>query len=90
MARLASVSHASLLSHYLHCVIQLLVVYGAAQEEGKLPFLTELSKFCSESHEPLIIGGDFNIIRYLKEKKGDLMPNGVDGFSRLCLEVQLV
>lgn len=46
----------------------LVVVYGAAQEENKLAFLSELSHFCSLNYEPLIIGGDFNIIRYSKER----------------------
>jgi exonuclease III len=42
----------------------LLIVYGAAQEENKLSFLAELSSFCSTNVDPLLIGGDFNIIRY--------------------------
>lgn len=46
----------------------LLIVYGDAQEEGKIPFLTELSSFCSNSLEPLLIRGDFNIIRYANKK----------------------
>lgn len=46
----------------------LLIVYGDAQEEGKIPFLSELSCFCSTSQEPFLIGGDFNIIRYAHEK----------------------
>lgn len=54
----------------------LLVVYGAAQEENKLPFLAELSHFCASNAEPMVIGGDFNIIRYMKEK------NFMDGVHR--------
>lgn len=46
----------------------LLVVYGTAQEEFKLSFLTELSAFCSKSKEPILVGGDFNIIRYSNER----------------------
>jgi exonuclease III len=49
----------------------LLIVYGAAHEEGKIPFLSELSSFCSSNQEPLLIGGDFNIIRYASEKSGN-------------------
>lgn len=37
-----------------------LVIYGAAHEEDKLEFLTELSSFCSRNREPIMIGGDFN------------------------------
>lgn len=54
----------------------LLVVYGAAQDENKLSFLFELSRFCAKNSEPLIMGGDFNIIRYIKEK------NTMDGVHR--------
>lgn len=42
----------------------LLIVYGAAQEEYKDAFLAELSSFYSTNVEPMLIGGDFNIIRY--------------------------
>lgn len=49
----------------------LLVVYGAAHEENKNVFLTELAHFCSSSSEPLLIGGDFNIIRYANERNSN-------------------
>ena len=42
----------------------------------KLPFLAELSHFCASNSEPMIVGGDFNIIRYIKEK------NSLDGVHR--------
>jgi exonuclease III len=45
-----------------------LVVYGSAHEEDKMDFLTELSSFCSKNREPIMIGGDFNIIRYNNER----------------------
>jgi hypothetical protein len=46
----------------------LLIVYGAAHEEKKLAFLTELSSFCSRNSDPILIGGDFNIIRFANER----------------------
>jgi hypothetical protein len=49
----------------------LLVVYGAAQEENKIKFLSELSPLCSSNSEPLLIGGDFNLIRYAKERNSN-------------------
>ena len=49
----------------------LMIVYGAAQEEHKIDFLTELSRFCDVSSEPYLVGGDFNIIRYIKEKSSN-------------------
>jgi hypothetical protein len=30
--------------------------------------LTKHSRFCASNKEPLLVGGDFNVIRYLKEK----------------------
>lgn len=46
----------------------LLVVYGAAHDDNKIAFLTELAHFCAFSSKPLLIGGDFNIIRYANER----------------------
>lgn len=46
----------------------LLTIYGVAQDEHKINFLNELSAFCSKSKEPLVIDGDFNIIRYMEER----------------------
>jgi hypothetical protein len=43
-------------------------VYGAAQNDNKSKFLCELSSFCSRSQYPLLIEGDFNIIRKSEEK----------------------
>jgi ligand-binding sensor domain-containing protein len=43
-------------------------VYGAPHDENKIQFLSELSAFYSKSNEPLLIGGDFNIVRYIKER----------------------
>lgn len=48
----------------------LIVVYGAAQEEGKDSFLAELALFCGRNKEPYIVG-DFNIIRFSHEKNKD-------------------
>jgi hypothetical protein len=36
----------------------LLVAYGAAQEEQKNDFLTELAAFCNNVSTPFIVGGD--------------------------------
>lgn len=45
-----------------------LVVYGAAHDEHKMEFLSELSSFCSRNKGPILIGGDFNILRYANER----------------------
>jgi hypothetical protein len=51
-----------------HVKWNLQVVYGAAHEENKPTFLTELAHFYSANTEPLLIGGDFNLIRYANER----------------------
>ena len=43
-------------------------MYGDAQKEHKSRFLSELSAVCSRSQVPLLIGGDFNILRKVEEK----------------------
>ena len=41
----------------------LVSVYGAAQQEFKEAFLSELVHVCTKETLPILIGGDFNIIR---------------------------
>ena len=44
------------------------MVYGDAQPERKARFLAELSRIFQNSVNPILIGGDFNIIRKASEK----------------------
>jgi endonuclease/exonuclease/phosphatase family metal-dependent hydrolase len=53
----------------------LVIVYGPAQEERREQFLTELSSICADIKIPTLIGGDFNIIRYSKEKNKNFNNN---------------
>jgi hypothetical protein len=46
-------------------------VYGAAQDRHKPSFLTELVRVCENETLPLMVGGDFNIIRRQEEKNND-------------------
>ena len=46
----------------------LVIVYGAAQEENKEEFLVELAEVCQDQTIPLLVGGDFNVIRCASEK----------------------
>jgi hypothetical protein len=46
----------------------LVAVYGAAQVDLKEQFLTELVQMCSHEHMPILIDGDFNILRHPREK----------------------
>jgi hypothetical protein len=46
-------------------------VYGPAQNDRKDAFLTELVQFVSRETLPIVIGGDFNILRGPKDKNKD-------------------
>jgi len=58
----------------------LLIVHGAPEDDNKMEFLAELSFFCSRNVEPIISGGDFNILRYANERN---KPHGLNRFSSL-------
>lgn len=47
----------------------LVIVYGPAHDENKEQFLTELAQICAARKAPMLIGGDFNILRFSSEKK---------------------
>jgi hypothetical protein len=49
----------------------LMAVYGLAQDEFKIVFLSELVRACQQNPLPMLIGGDFNILRNSKEKNND-------------------
>jgi hypothetical protein len=46
----------------------LLAVYGPAQADHKENFLAELVHMCSHEELPLIMGGDYDILRHPSEK----------------------
>ena len=43
-------------------------MYGAAQDSHKHEFLAELVRLCENETLPLLVGGDFNILRKKKKK----------------------
>ena len=49
----------------------LVAVYGAAQPEFKPDFLVDLVRICGDENLPILLGGDFNIIRRREEKNND-------------------
>jgi endonuclease/exonuclease/phosphatase family metal-dependent hydrolase len=55
-------------------------VYGAAQNDQKQKFLSELSSFCSKCNHPMLVGGDFNILRKETDKN---KPGGTNKWSSL-------
>jgi hypothetical protein len=61
----------------------LISVYGAAQDNEKEYFLSELVRMCDTENLPLMVGGDFNIIRSPSEKI--LIDTMIDGSLYLTL-----
>jgi exonuclease III len=51
------------------CVI--VTVYGAAYEEKKQEFIDELYSICLNAQYPFIRGGDFNLVRFMKDKSNN-------------------
>ena len=49
----------------------LVAVYGAIQPELKHDFLADLVRICGDETVPILVGGDFNIIRRQDEKNND-------------------
>jgi exonuclease III len=49
----------------------LIPIYGAAQDDKKPEFISELVHICDNETLPLVIGGDFNIIRRKEDKNND-------------------
>jgi hypothetical protein len=46
-------------------------VYGAAQDARKPEFLSELVRICDIESLPILLAGDFNILRSPEEKSND-------------------
>jgi hypothetical protein len=46
----------------------LVVVYGAAQDEFKADFLRVMVNLAKDNPHPILIGGDFNLLRFCHEK----------------------
>jgi hypothetical protein len=49
----------------------LVSVYGAAQDTRKPEFLSELVRLCDTENLPILVAGDFNILRKPEEKSSD-------------------
>ena len=51
------------------------VVYGSPYEEGKQEFIDELNTISDNWDGPMIIGGDFNLVRNQKEKSNGMVDH---------------
>jgi hypothetical protein len=52
-----------------------LIVYGAAQEDEKEDFLRDLGEICREQDLPMLVVGDFNLLRDSTDKNTTLRPS---------------
>lgn len=58
-------------------------VYGPAQHNFSTDFISELSDMCATEHLPILMGGDFNLIRGNKDRnKGQGDPNLIELFNK--------
>ena len=64
----------------------LVAVYGAAQPERKELFLAEFVNTCSNETLPLMLGGDFNIIRNPSEKNNNRYDGRWPALFNACIE----
>jgi exonuclease III len=55
--------------------LNLVIVYGPANEDGRDSFLAELAEIGARSRIPTLIGGDFNILRFSSEKNKTFISN---------------
>ena len=57
-------------------------VYGPAQHDMSKDFILELSNFCARETLPILMGGDFNLIRSNRDRnKGQGDPKLMDLFN---------
>ena len=63
-----------------------MAVYGVAQPEFKDRFLADFVRACSGESKPLVIGGDFNIIRNPKEKSNNRFDGRWPASFNACIE----
>ncbi|KAE8794751.1 putative anion transporter 2, chloroplastic [Hordeum vulgare] len=57
---------------------EIIIVYGTGDHRCSVPFLAELRAKVSAARFPVVVGGDFNFLRFAKDKNNDL-----DNFPRM-------
>jgi len=61
-------------------------VYGPAQDDYKDSFLAELSNFCCKAKYPMLMGGDFNILRFSSAKNKKFSENNFSYVFNLIID----
>jgi hypothetical protein len=56
---------------------ELIIVYGPAQHNLLVDFIAELSRKCIVATLPVVLGVDFNTIRWINEKNNDNVNQGL-------------
>lgn len=62
-------------------------VYGPAHDNDKDSFLAVLSSFCFKAKHPLLIGGDFNILRFSSDKNKNYVDNNFSNAFNLIINI---
>lgn len=61
---------------------RLISVYGSPYDDGKYDFIFELHNLFIDDHQPTLIGGDFNLVRYQQDKSnGNIKHSWSDKFN---------
>ena len=55
--------------------ISIVTVYGLAHEENREAFLAEISQICTSNKNPMMLGSDFNILRFSSDKNKSFTEN---------------
>lgn len=74
---------------------KLIVVYGSPYDSGKVDFINELHSIMSKWQGPMVIGGDFNLVRSSAEKSNgivdfrwvDIFNGWIDKWALIDLEL---
>lgn len=66
-------------------------VYGPSRDDDKLEFIREIRSLANNISKPWIIIGDFNLVRWLVDRTGDMRGFGLmSEFNDLIAELQLI
>jgi hypothetical protein len=69
---------------------ELITVYGPAQHSSSSDFISELSRKCMRVTLPLLLGGDFNLIRFTEDKNNNNLDQALmDKFNMFIHLIQL-
>jgi hypothetical protein len=69
-------------SRLANVIWELITMYGPAQHNLSIDFISELSRKCMRATLPLLLGGDFNLIRFTEDKNNsNLDQNLMDKFN---------